>query len=670
MDDTNAPGSPHDLLLRLAGRVDDDLLADARELVAVGEDGHALELVTAALAADGTALPPAVRAELVAARRHRPHRPGRRRRPPPGRARHHRAPVQCLRRRGRARHRRGAGAAGPAGDGIRLRLAWRQTPAGPAPTSLPYPVLLVESPADGRPGEVLAYQMGAAMARSDVHVAVEVLTSGKPLTSYHAAALRDSTPLSPEAPPRQASPPEKVESVVAEVVERGDGEPPGRRTRGAAGRPVRRRRRSGAAARPVAGVAERAQAPRVRRAGSRGRPRRGRRRSDRPRARCPARCRWRVGPGRELVGESEQATAGDPLAGPLNQPLMDPLLDPTPATEEGGWTDEWASGDWALAEEAAGPPSTGVPPALHAVAGGQAMAGHHETATGPQTGPDGYPADRNGYSAGPDGNPAAPRGDEPDAPGELHAGTPGPDSPAGPQGAEGPHGTPARGPAAASPQNGGACGSAAAPYDTGPHAAGTEAAGPQNAVLHTTGPHNAGPHNAALHTTGPHLADPHSADREAITPRASTGGAHTLFSEPDDVGPRAGSPVGPHAAGAPGTAADQPDATPAPLDPAAAGAPDEPTNPGTPVVGQRASGGPAHALAEPPTGPLGAPFAEPSTAEALLRPEALARLSDEDRELLTRLQAELAGGAGAPFPGGPNGSNGTADGGSNGSAPG
>ena len=56
MDDTSA--SPHDLLLRLAGRVDDDLLTDARELVAVGEDGHALELVTAALAADGTALPP------------------------------------------------------------------------------------------------------------------------------------------------------------------------------------------------------------------------------------------------------------------------------------------------------------------------------------------------------------------------------------------------------------------------------------------------------------------------------------------------------------------------------------------------------------------------------------------------------------------------------------
>jgi len=114
-----------------------------------------------------------------------------------------------------------------------------------------------------------------------------------------------------------------------------------------------------------------------------------------------------------------------------------------------------------------------------------------------------------------------------------------------------------------------------------------------------------------------------------------------------------------------GSPARPPDATP---DPGAAS--DEPTNPGAPAVGQRAAGGPAHALADPPPGPLGAPIAEPSTSEALLRPEALARLSDEDRELLTRLQAELAGGAGAPFPGGPNGSTGTTGGGSNGSASG
>ena len=34
----------YDLLLALAGRLDDDLLARARELVAVGEEGPAVEL--------------------------------------------------------------------------------------------------------------------------------------------------------------------------------------------------------------------------------------------------------------------------------------------------------------------------------------------------------------------------------------------------------------------------------------------------------------------------------------------------------------------------------------------------------------------------------------------------------------------------------------------------
>ena len=54
----------HELLLAIAGRVDDDLLAWARELVAVGEDTRAVELVTAGLSADRVALPAAVRAAL------------------------------------------------------------------------------------------------------------------------------------------------------------------------------------------------------------------------------------------------------------------------------------------------------------------------------------------------------------------------------------------------------------------------------------------------------------------------------------------------------------------------------------------------------------------------------------------------------------------------------
>ena len=45
------------LLLELAGRVDDDLLAAGRELVAVGEEGHALELLVAELVAGRVELP-------------------------------------------------------------------------------------------------------------------------------------------------------------------------------------------------------------------------------------------------------------------------------------------------------------------------------------------------------------------------------------------------------------------------------------------------------------------------------------------------------------------------------------------------------------------------------------------------------------------------------------
>src|SRR5918998_5736235 len=59
----------HDLLLGLAGRVDDDLLAWARELLAVGEDDQAVELATAAVAAERVVLPSTLRAALVAAAR-------------------------------------------------------------------------------------------------------------------------------------------------------------------------------------------------------------------------------------------------------------------------------------------------------------------------------------------------------------------------------------------------------------------------------------------------------------------------------------------------------------------------------------------------------------------------------------------------------------------------
>jgi hypothetical protein len=555
MDDTT-----HELFLRLAGRVDDDLLADARELVAVGEDGHALELVTAALAADGTPLPPAVRAELVtaataaridldaeaalapAAADTTAHRFS-----PTADAD---VPVVAAVRELPNRLR----------DGVRLRLAWRQTPAGPAPTPLPQPVLLVETAADGRPGEVLAYQVGAAMARSGVHVAVEVLTSGRPLTSYHTAALRDSAPLSSEAAPRAAAPSEKVESVVAEVVQEVT-----------------------ASHRPAPPVAEVPPADEAvdERPGDLFAV------DDEPAPRPVPMRAWQSGRRRRGFGEPvadvedddvPEATERSPLPSPV--PLArrarprpveavaeaDPLRDPVP--DENSWGDEWASGDWAVG--GAGESPQDPTPATR---------GPHNVTAGP-----------GGPVAG------APR----------------------PATSSGPH-TPADPPRAT-----------AGTFSPVPQAApGTFARAPQ----------------ATPDTFSP---------APQATPADDAVGSHALFTDHTDPTPTV---IDAQAAGAPGQ-----NGTPAALHPetdtVAHLNPERPTG-----------GGPAHALAEPPTGPL--PVVGPPTgplpvisqpmAEALLKPEALARLSDADRELLTRLQAELAGGAPAHGPHGANG-NGPNDG--------
>jgi hypothetical protein len=572
MDDTT-----HELFLRLAGRVDDDLLADARELVAVGEDGHALELVTAALAADGTPLPPAVRAELVtaaaAARIDLDAEAGLAPAAPDTTAHRFSAtaeadvPVVAAVRELPNRLR----------DGVRLRLAWRQTPAGPAPTPLPQPVLLVETAADGRPGEVLAYQVGAAMARSGVHVAVEVLTSGRPLTSYHAAALRDSTPLSSDAPPRAASPPEKVESVVAEVVQEVT----------ASHRP---------APPEVPPVSE---VPPV----DEERPGDLFAVDDEPAPRPVPMRAWQSGRRRRGFGEQVAEAEGDddvPEAtdrGPLPSPVplarrtrprpveavaeADPLLDPVP--DEHDWSDEWASGDWAV-----GGAPTAAPDAV--------------------AGPDGSTAR---------GTPATPAG--------PHSSTAGaPASPAGP------HSSTAGAPATpAGPPN--------------------AAAGPSGPITGTPAPAD----RVSATSAGPYrptaAANPQGAFSGAAQAATPADGSHALFTERAD--PRAASGPGQN-----GTSAAP--ATPGSREDAAHPAPERPT-----------SGGPAHALVEPPTGPLPVvgqatgplPVVSQPMAEALLKPEALARLSDADRELLTRLQAELTGGA--PGPRGPNGN------GPNGAAP-
>lgn len=194
-------GSTHDLLLALAGRVDDDLMSWARELVAVGEEGPALDLLTAALIAETAVLPPGVRAAVVAAGRwSRADLDADASLPPGGAATAHRFGPPDAERVARV------AAALPAArlDRCRVWLAWRLTPAGSAPGPLPHAVVLVET-AGNAVAEVLTYQLGAALGQAGVPASVEVYPAGAPLPAYHVAALAAGRPLAGAASPAAAT---------------------------------------------------------------------------------------------------------------------------------------------------------------------------------------------------------------------------------------------------------------------------------------------------------------------------------------------------------------------------------------------------------------------------------------------------------------------------------
>lgn len=195
MENETAPDATHQLLLALAGRVDDDLLAWARELVAVGEHAHAAELLTASLVTDRAVLPEPVRAGLADA----------------ARAAHTgldaAATLPPARPEDDTAHRFEPGPAVDAVSvallalpvrqlqGCRVLLTRRVTPAGSAPGPLPHPVVLVEVEVRTCPTDVLAYQLAVALDRAGVRASVEVLIAGATVPAYHAEALRNAHPI-------------------------------------------------------------------------------------------------------------------------------------------------------------------------------------------------------------------------------------------------------------------------------------------------------------------------------------------------------------------------------------------------------------------------------------------------------------------------------------------
>jgi hypothetical protein len=198
VEDSTSRGTTHDLLLALAGRVDDDLLRWARELVALGEDARAVEMLTASMVAARVVLPPQVHSALVAVAHStrtdlgpaaslpqpRPEDGTEHRFAPPG----GHDPVA------------GAVLEFPARPltGCSVLLARRLTPAGAAPGPLPHPVVLVRVHDRTRHAEVLAYQLGAALDRAGAPASVEVLPADGPVPGYHAAALEAAVQLRQE----------------------------------------------------------------------------------------------------------------------------------------------------------------------------------------------------------------------------------------------------------------------------------------------------------------------------------------------------------------------------------------------------------------------------------------------------------------------------------------
>ncbi|GAA4995492.1 hypothetical protein WHI96_00095 [Pseudonocardia tropica] len=207
------------LLRGLAGRVDDDLLATGRELVAFGEEGHALELLVAELVAGRAVLPHAVRSELVAEAAARRVQPDADACLPPA------ADVAVGPHRFDGDGPPGAAeAVAVALAGVPVpesgwTLAWRTTPAGAAPGPLPQPVLLARTGPHGAP-EVLTYQAQSALARAGLVVSVEVGDDG-PDPGYHRAAREVARPL-PAAPVSDAAAPSRDDVSAEGVLPTGD----------------------------------------------------------------------------------------------------------------------------------------------------------------------------------------------------------------------------------------------------------------------------------------------------------------------------------------------------------------------------------------------------------------------------------------------------------------
>jgi hypothetical protein len=200
----------HDLLLSLAGRLDDDALADARQMLASAELDRSLEFVAGCLVAGRVTLAKAHKRELESLFADTyldssvidriPVRD-------PAPAARHRFAVGAV--EGREPDRGVADAIRPVlevlPDVRSVWCVWRLSPAGPVSGPVPHRVVLV-GVGPGGFAPATAYRVEYALRRAGIRASVEVLVDGNQPGDYHQEAMRCARQV-PFAEPDSASRP-------------------------------------------------------------------------------------------------------------------------------------------------------------------------------------------------------------------------------------------------------------------------------------------------------------------------------------------------------------------------------------------------------------------------------------------------------------------------------
>lgn len=191
-DGVGLPVRLHDLLLSMAGRVDDAALSQAREFLAVGELDRSIELLVGTLVAGSIPVLPDERAAITWIL-HEVRSDG---------SLTDRLPVvemlPFIRHRFTSETDPASDIAGDLTRAVSVlpdirsvRCVWRSSPTGSTPGPLPQRVVLVDIGPQGF-APATAYRIDTVLRKAGVRAAVEVLATGVQVSDYHAAAVTSS----------------------------------------------------------------------------------------------------------------------------------------------------------------------------------------------------------------------------------------------------------------------------------------------------------------------------------------------------------------------------------------------------------------------------------------------------------------------------------------------